>query len=85
MTTPISVIATSGGPADVFLPPTGVIARGAGRVYRFYQADIGRGYSFSDIDGEALVECRCFDDEPAARRWVAADIALRSAHVQGVQ
>ena len=62
------------------LPPTGAIATGAGRVYRFYRADID-SCSFTDIDGVLLVECRSFDCEPAARRWVAADIARRAAMV----
>ena len=74
--TPITVVCSSGGPADVFLPPTAVIARGAGRVYRIYQVDIG-SYAFNDIDGEPLIECKCFNDEPTARQWVATDIARR--------
>ena len=42
--------------------------------------------SFIDpIDGELLIECRYFDDEPAARRWIAADIALRGARTGSVQ
>jgi hypothetical protein len=63
------------------------VVTGGGRVYVFSfvnrrDADL----RFIDpFDGVLLVECKFFDDEPAARQWVAADIALRGAQMGGVQ
>jgi hypothetical protein len=81
----VTVVSSAGGPADAFLPPTGAIIKGAGRVYRLYRTDIGEPYSFEDIDGETLIECKTFDDEPTARRWVADNIVLRSRRKGGIQ
>jgi hypothetical protein len=57
------------------------IITGAGRVYLLYSlCRACADETFTDpIDGELLIECKFFDDEAAARQWVAADIALRAA------
>ena len=57
------------------------IITGAERVYVIYlvasrEADLT---CVDPIDGVLLIECKFFDDEPAARAWVAHDIALRHA------
>jgi hypothetical protein len=64
----ITVVSTADGPADGILPPTRAVARGAGRVYRFYQTNAGDNYAFNDVDGETLVECRSFKTFEAAHR-----------------
>jgi hypothetical protein len=58
-----------------------------GRVYVVYLVDRrGADETFADpLDGVLLVECRYFDDETSARRWVASDIALRCARTEVVQ
>ena len=63
------------------------IIAGSDRVYVVYLVDRrGADLTFADpLDGVLLVECRYFDDEPAARAWVASDIALRAAEPRGVQ
>jgi hypothetical protein len=82
VSTPASMVALT----RMMLPSSRCITGGE-RTYHLYTVS-GRDCDFSFIDptdGELLVECRCFDDEPAARQWVAADIALRSAQTGRVQ
>jgi len=59
------------------------VVRSARHVYRLYRLRVVErcaDYAFKDpIDGEVLVSCRHFDNESAARTWVAADIALQAA------
>lgn len=62
------------------------VVSGGGRVYILSFVE-GRenDLSFTDpFDAALLIECRFFDNEGAARRWIAVDIALRSAPIRRV-
>jgi hypothetical protein len=76
----IAVVATTQFDlATAFLPKTGLVATGAGRVYRLYATGVVVDRQYADLDGDVLVEVRGFDDERAAKEWVALDVAWRSA------
>lgn len=49
---------------------------GGGRTYALTHANgSGDDLSYRDLDGTLLVSCRFFDNEAAARAWIAHDIA----------
>jgi len=50
---------------------------GGGRIYAltFVEGLRSEDVSYEDLDGGLLTECRFFDDEAAARAWIADDIA----------
>jgi len=60
------------------LPPTGRVARGAGRSYFFYAASTAEPYCcYRDLSGALLVELRGFPDLPTADKWVVGDVGRR--------
>lgn len=60
------------------LPPTPVSARGAGRLYLFYETSRSEDSRLADADGHMLAELRCFATREGAREWVRRDVAARS-------
>lgn len=86
----IAVISVPRGQLAVAaLLPKGVrtTTLGVDRSYHLYLVHGGGlDEAFHDpFDGALLIECRFFDDEPAARRWISTDIELRALRTGGVQ
>jgi hypothetical protein len=63
------------------------VVTGGGQIYVLHLVN-GRGADMRFIDpfdGAVLVECQTFDDEPAARSWIASDIVLRTTQIRRMQ
>jgi len=60
------------------------IITGADRVYTLhFVTEPLDDLRFADpFDDDLLVECRCFESEISARRWIRGDIASRNVRVQ---
>lgn len=72
-----TVISTSTTRLDIarqLLPATGRVVHGERRCYFFYQVPGGTNYSYADVDGEPLIDCRAFQTLAEADAWVRADM-----------